>query len=198
MRRAISSIVIILLFGLGVWYVAGRLGGQKQTGKEDETPPPPPPPLTYVTKPEIGYLAPNFLLKTIDGRQIRLSDYLDKYVILNFWNTRCPFCLTELRNYNRLLPEYSGKVAILAINKGEASMVVDNFITSYLRPSNIVFILDPEDAVYRHYKGTSLPESFFVDTSGVIRNHILGELVYDEMQKSIKELLALPPATPGR
>lgn len=195
MRRAIFSIIVIFLLGLGVWYVVGRLGGQNQTSKKNEAPPPPPP-LTYATKPEIGYLAPNFLLKTLEGREVRLSDFLDKYVIIDFWNTRCPFCLTELRNLNRLIAENQSKLVVIAINRAEAPTTVDNFLNSYIRPSNIIFVLDPDDANYGRYNGTTLPESFFIDTSGIIRDHNLGELMYDEMKGRASQLFESKPVSP--
>ena len=198
MRRVLSSLVLIALLGLAIWYVWGRLGGEKQIDQENQDPPSLPPPLTYATKPEIGYLSPDFLLKTVDGREVRLSYYLDKRVIVNFWSTRFPFCLTELKNYSRSLAENSDKLVVIAINRGEASIIVDNFLNSYIRPSNIVFVVDPDDTIYGRYNGTSMPESFFIDTSGVIRDHKLGELVYDEMRKRINDFLKLSPYSTTR
>ena len=197
MRRVISSIAVLLLLALAVWYLVGRLTRTDDKTNQDETlPPPAPPPLTYATKPEVGFLAPDFLLKTIDGREVRLSDYLNKYVVVNFWNTRCPFCLTELRNYSRLVTETRGELAVVSVNRGEASVVVDNFLKNYIYPSNIVFVLNDKYTIYSRYNGSTMPESFFIDSSGVIRDHVLGELTYDDMRTRVLQLFGrpLPPA----
>lgn len=194
MRRAISSIFVLFLLGLGVWYAVGRLSGEKTPPVLNDAPPPPP--LTYATKPEIGFLAPDFLLETLEGRAVRLSDFLGKYVIIDFWSTRCPFCLTELRNFNRLIAENPNKLVIVAINRGEEAIIVDNFLNNYLHPSNIIFVMDLNETVYRRYRGSSMPESFFIDTSGVIRDHNLGELTYDEMKERMRQLFESTTAAP--
>nr|WP_153019497.1 redoxin domain-containing protein [Bacillus gaemokensis] len=38
---------------------------------------------------EIGNVAPNFLLQTVDGKEVCLSDYKGKKVLLNFWASWC-------------------------------------------------------------------------------------------------------------
>ncbi|MEX1029077.1 MAG: redoxin domain-containing protein [Paenibacillaceae bacterium] len=41
-------------------------------------------------------LAPDFTLTTLDGLKLKLSDTKGKGVILNFWGTYCPPCVTEM------------------------------------------------------------------------------------------------------
>lgn len=188
MRRVLSSLVLIALLGLAIWYAWGRFGDKNNKGPANEAPPPPPPPLTYATKPDVGFLAPDFLLKTLDGKEIRLSDYLGKDVVLNFWSSQCPFCLTELRNYSRLVNENQGRLTVIAVNRGEPPAVVDNYLNNYIKPSGIVFVLDPEDMLYGRYLGKNMPESFFIDTLGVIRDHKLGEALFDDMRLRVKML----------
>ncbi|NTW89222.1 MAG: TlpA family protein disulfide reductase, partial [Desulfobulbaceae bacterium] len=53
--------------------------------------------------------APDFKLQTIDGKPLRLSDYKNKAVILNFWATWCPPCRAEIPDMIELQKKYSGK-----------------------------------------------------------------------------------------
>src|SRR5215813_13200179 len=44
---------------------------------------------------QIGEVAPNFTLTTLDGKQVSLSQVRGKPVMLNFWYSTCPGCLAE-------------------------------------------------------------------------------------------------------
>ena len=44
----------------------------------------------------VGQLAPDFELQNLDGELISLSDFKGKPVLINFWNTGCPPCRTEM------------------------------------------------------------------------------------------------------
>jgi thiol-disulfide isomerase/thioredoxin len=96
MRRFLISFASLLVFAalaVGLWEVF------RSSGKEADTnspkPMPLPEPVTYETKPQVGYLAPNFSLKTAEGQEVRLADYLGKVVILDWWATWCPLCKTQ-------------------------------------------------------------------------------------------------------
>jgi len=56
--------------------------------------------------------------------------------------------------------------------------------------------VNDKDTIYSRYNGSTMPESFFIDSSGVIRDHVLGELTYDDMRARVRQLFGrpLPPA----
>ena len=45
---------------------------------------------------QTGNLVPDFELKTVDGKAIKLSSLGGKKVILNYWATWCPPCKLEV------------------------------------------------------------------------------------------------------
>lgn len=57
--------------------------------------------------PNIGEPAPNFEVRTIDGRTIRLSDLRGKAVLLYFWATWCTPCVAETPELKTLHEELS-------------------------------------------------------------------------------------------
>src|SRR6187397_2072906 len=50
--------------------------------------------------------APQFELRNVNGRIVRLSDYRGKVVLINFWATWCPPCRAEMPDLIKLQREY--------------------------------------------------------------------------------------------
>jgi len=65
-----------------------------------------------------GQLPPDFTIKTIDGKEYRLSQFAEqnKPVLLYFWATWCPFCRRDFSIVKNIYPKYTDKVAFLAID----------------------------------------------------------------------------------
>src|SRR5699024_11784063 len=60
-----------------------------------------------------------FKLQTIDGEQVKLSDYRGEKVILNFWATWCPPCRAEMPDMQKFHADHDA--TILAVNLTERS-----------------------------------------------------------------------------
>src|SRR5262249_52305465 len=74
-------------------------------------------------KVELGKPAPAFELKDLDGKSVKLSDYKDKIVVLEWFNPECPFVVHQ--HTEGVLKEAASKAAKdgvvwLAINSSAA------------------------------------------------------------------------------
>jgi peroxiredoxin len=137
----------------------------------------------------IGDTAPDFTLETIDGRQISLSDYRGKNVILNFWATWCGPCRFETTTVEAIHEAWSDKgVVVLGVN------LQDGFenARSYAKTYNLKFTIPvdvPGDAV-RLYGIHGIPTTFFINREGVITAIKVGPFVstdeVEEMMASFK------------
>ncbi len=60
--------------------------------------------------------AGDFLLPTLDGRKVRLSDFRGQAVLINFWTTWCTACLAEIPALIELQKRHGERLAILGVS----------------------------------------------------------------------------------
>src|SRR5438270_7131608 len=60
-----------------------------------------------------GTVAPDFTLKTIDGKDVKLSDLRGKAVLLNFWATWCGPCKVEIPWFMELEKQYASQGLVI-------------------------------------------------------------------------------------
>jgi len=121
-------------------------------------------------RPEVGYLAPDFVLPNLDGKTVRLSDFRGKKgVFINFWATWCPPCRLEMPTMEKVYQDYKSRgLEILAVSIDAGPK---GAIESFTRELRLTFpvLLDPEMEVLRTYKFFALPSSVLIDKQGIIR-----------------------------
>ena len=130
--------------------------------------------------PRIGHLAPDFVLTTLDGREVRLSDYRGHVVFLNFWATWCGPCKVEMPAIERLYREYRRQgFTILAVSTDLEGPAVTR---PYRDALGLTFTIahDPEAVVMRLYGVRTLPVTYLVDREGVITHQIFGARDWQE------------------
>ncbi len=141
--------------------------------------------------PRVGHLAPDFVLTTLDGREVRMSDYRGHVVFLNFWATWCGPCKVEMPAMERLYREYRRQgFSVLAVSTDAEGAVVTRPFRDSLGLS-FTIAHDPEMVVMRLYGVRGLPMTFLVDRQGVITHRIFGERDWQqpENRDGIRNLL---------
>jgi len=67
----------------------------------------------------IGDDAPDFTVKTLDGKLVTLSDYVNnKPVYLKFWATWCSYCKVEMPHLQEIYDANGELIEVLTINVG--------------------------------------------------------------------------------
>jgi cytochrome c biogenesis protein CcmG/thiol:disulfide interchange protein DsbE len=157
------------------------------TGSEPEQGPYPP---NYVpanqTKTVMAY---NFTLPTSDGKQLKLSDYKGKVVIIDFWATWCPPCRKGIPDLVELKKKYGSKgVEIIGVSVDqETKPDVVPFIKEYGINYPIVY---GNTSVYQQYGGIrAIPTSFIIDKEGKVVASYEGLISKAAYEDHIKKLL---------
>jgi cytochrome c biogenesis protein CcmG/thiol:disulfide interchange protein DsbE len=128
-----------------------------------------------IPAPREGFLAPDFSLSDSKGKQIRLSDYRGRPVLVNVWASWCAPCKAEMPAMQRAYTDYQGRgFEILAVN----STSQDSFesASAFAQANGLSFpiLYDSQADVARQYQIQSLPTSFFIDNDGMIRDVVIG------------------------
>jgi peroxiredoxin len=120
------------------------------------------------TSPEVGKVAPDFTLQSLDNQSVSLDDFRGKTILLNFWVGSCDACVTELSYLQAASDNQTAQqVVILAVNCGESSQAVHS-IVDRLKPS-FPMLLDPGGTVCTTYKHGA-PTAFLIDSNGIIKS----------------------------
>lgn len=139
---------------------------------------------------DVGKKALHFTLADLNGNTIQLSDYKGKRVLINFWGSWCPPCKNEMPLMQKLYEKYQDEnFVILAVN----STVFENRrvdAVRFVEKHGLTFPvpMDEKNQVTSMYDVLSYPTSFFIDSDGVIRSRIIGEMNEEFMEKEIKRL----------
>lgn len=120
-------------------------------------------------------MAPDFALKDMDGKTVKLSDYKGKVVILNFWAVWCKYCKIEMPDLNELDKELSqeNNAVILAIDVEEPYDTVKNYLTS--NGFDLKVLLDNDGSVSRSYGVSGYPTTFIINKDGSVYTYIPGK-----------------------
>jgi len=118
---------------------------------------------------EVDSAAPDFTLKDLSGRNISLSDYTGKVVLLEFWATWCPPCKASVPALVELKKKYEQKgfvVLGLSIDTdSDASEKLRQFSASY----NINYpVLLADETTSKTYNIISVPTGFLIGKDGKI------------------------------
>lgn len=183
-----SRLAILLIFFLLGWMFysqmekeekiteAGQLEADKSTSKKIGL--------------EVGNTAPDFLLTTLKGDEVRLSDFRNSKVILNFWATWCPPCKAEMPHMQEFYEDQKDKdVVILAVNLTAAEKstnVVNEFVKDYQLTFPI--LMDKEGEIGEIYQVTTIPTSYIINRNGIIKQRIVGPMSKDMMTKLINDI----------
>jgi peroxiredoxin len=161
--------------------VAGYFMLRKDDSRAAENPQPALPPMA------VTGAAPAFTLVDLTGKNVSLSDFKGKVVVLDFWATWCPPCRREIPDFISLQKQYASQgVQIIGIALDEPEKV-----QAFARDNGMNYpVLLGNDAITAKYGGIEgIPTTFIIDKTGRIVNKFEGFRPRETFEAEIKKLL---------
>ncbi|MCJ7555307.1 MAG: redoxin domain-containing protein [Gammaproteobacteria bacterium] len=114
--------------------------------------------------------APDFALRGIDGKTLRLSEYRSEIVLLSFASDSCARCRQALPFFEQLHRQYQSEgLNVIGVNVEGDSRAVTDLATEL--GLNFPFLLDTGQSVSRLYDLNQLPLTLLIDREG--RVHLI-------------------------
>ena len=180
MKKAIIIVVILGMFGWAIYdFVIKSDDAEIKHADNDNS--------DIKVGLEKGNRAPDFELTTMDGDDVKLSDYRGERVMLNFWASWCGPCRSEMPDMQKLYEKED--IIILAVNLADTESSPKNAI-NFVDQFGLTFpiLLDEKSEVAALYQIQPIPTSYMIDSNGIIHNKALGALNYEQMLQQYKQM----------
>ena len=184
-RRGNVLVALAGMKGLGAVMVAGAVIGMSFAGSMVGQLGTPSPSASSGQGLEVGTVAPDFTLTSLDGDSVKLSSFRGKPVFLNFWATWCPPCRAEMPDMSKVKAEMGDTIHIVGVNLKETPDKVKPFVTE--NGYDWLHLLDSDGAIGKSYGVHGIPASYFLDAEGVIVGKQVGGITSELMTLEIEK-----------
>lgn len=140
--------------------------------------------------PHIGFAAPDFTLRDLDGEPVSLSALRGQAVVVNFWASWCPPCRAEMPALQRVYQQTRERgLVLLAVHTTyqDSAAAAAAFVGELGLDFPILF--DESGAVSDDYQLRAMPTTFFINRQGIIDQVVVGGPMSEATIRSAVEMI---------
>jgi peroxiredoxin len=143
----------------------------------------------FAGAPSPGEQAPEFSLKSMEGKQVALSDFKGKVVVIGMFHICVP-CMNQAMEFNKVRDQFNvDQVVVLGINtNGDSREAVADYLSQFPEKVRFPYLIDPVKGVYQSYSQREMPTVLIIDQKGIL-NARAPAVGADQLVPHIKKLL---------
>ena len=131
----------------------------------------------------------DFVLKDLDGKDVKISDHKGKVILLNFWATWCGPCKAEIPGFVELQDKYKKDLVIVGLSVDDTADKARAFAAEFKINYPIMLGLGREDIQDAYGPIWGIPASFLISRDGKVCKRHMGIAPKAVFEKEIKALL---------
>ncbi len=145
----------------------------------------------HASKDQEEVKAVDFEVQDAQGNTVKLSDYYDKPIVVNFWATWCGPCKSELPAFEKLYEEYGKEVHFLMVNLTDGSRETVKGVKEFLEEHEYEFPVyyDTDSIAAYVYGAYSIPLSVFIDSNQNVVGYQVGAMEEEVLRTYIESMV---------
>lgn len=137
------------------------------------------------------FSAPDFTVTDLEDREHRLSEFVGKPIVLNFWASWCGPCKSEMPDFQKAYETYGDRIHFVMVNltdgSGETVKTASDFIASAGYTFPVYY--DTSSSAAMTYGVNAVPVTYFIDASGQLVAYGQGALDAETLLTGIGMIL---------
>ena len=132
----------------------------------------------------------DFTFYDMNKKEVKLSDFSGKPVVINFWATWCPSCISELPFFQSAYETHKDDIQFIMLNLTDGERETQKSVEEYISENEYTFpvFMDIKGEGANTYGIYTIPQTMFIDKdSNIIYNHT-GAMTLHDIETYIKQI----------